>query len=194
MNKSSSLISRFIGNRAGVAAFEFAIVAPVLIVLFLGCCEVSDYVRATMRTDQVAQSVAALIARQTSLTNATTGAGSITDYCYAGQAVIRPYDPTKLVVKIASYTQSAGSPTKNWGVTCPPNDTSVATTGFTPGTPPAGLLVANGDSVIIVTASYNWVAPDGGLFGTSVRTASETAYARPRSNSTVTCTNMNTNC
>jgi Flp pilus assembly protein TadG len=188
MNKSSSLISRFIENRAGVAALEFAIFAPVLIMLSLGCYEVVDYVRATMRTDQVAQSVAQLVAHQTSLTNATTGTGSITDYCYAGQAVIRPYDPTKLVLTIASYTQSASSATKDWGVTCPLNDTSVATSGFTPaGTIPTGLLVANGDSVIIVTASYNWAAPDGGLFLKSVRTAGETAYARPRSNSTVTC-------
>lgn len=189
MNKFLFLVSRLIRNRAGVAALEFALVAPVLIALFLGCYEVTDYVRATMRTDQVAQSVAEIIARQASVTNATTGAGSITDYCYAAQAVIVPYDPKKLTVKIASYTLSGGSPVKDWGDTCPSDDTSLGTSGFAPGAPPAGLLVANGDSVIIVTASYSWAAPDGGLFLHSARTATETAYARPRSNKTITCTN-----
>lgn len=187
MNKSPPLVYRLIQDRGGVAAIEFALVAPILIVMFLGCYEVTDYVRATMRTDQVAQSVAELIARQASVTNDTNmyGAGSITDYCYAAQAVIAPYNPANLTVKIASYTMSGGSAAEDWGVTCPANDTSTATTGFTPGVPPTGLLVANGDSVIIVTASYSWLAPDGGLFLHSTRTATETAYARPRSNATI---------
>lgn len=187
MNKFSHLTYRLIRNRSGVVALEFAMVAPVLIFMFLGCYEVTDYIRATMRTDQVALSVAELIARQTSVTNDTGsyGAGSVTDYCYAAKTVIAPYNSTDLTVNIASYTMSGGSATQNWGVTCPSNDTSAATTGFTPGAPPTGLLVANGDSVIIVTASYSWAAPDGGLFLQSVRTATETAYVRPRSNATI---------
>ena len=186
MNKFRFLVSRLIPDRSGIAAVEFAMVVPILITLFLGCYEVTDYVRATMRTDQVAQSVAALVARQTSVSHATTGAGSITDYCYASQAVIAPYYPANLTVKIASYTMSGGSSTRDWGFTCPPNNTSYGASGFDPGAPPAGLLVVNGDSVIIVTASYSWAAPDGGLFLHLTRTATETAYARPRSNATIT--------
>lgn len=188
MNKCSFRLFELLRDQAGIAALEFGFVAPILIIAFLGCYELTDYIRATMRTDQVAQSVGELIAHQTSVNNNAGGAGSIADYCYASQSVIVPYQPAKLTVQVASYTLSGTTVSKNWGFTCPSNDTSSATSGFTPAAPPTGLLSASGDSVIIVTTAYTWSPPDGGLLLHSGITATETDYTRPRSNATITCT------
>ena len=195
MNNRSFFIFKFLHERACVAALEFALIAPLLIVVFLGVYEVADYVRATMRTDQTAQSVAQLIAAQAAVTNpANPGpfdSGTLTDYCWAAHTVIAPYNPANLTLQIASYTLSGAVTSEDWGVTCPPNDTTSAISGFAPGVPISGLLLASGDSVIVVKASYQWAAPDGGLFLHSIITASETVYARPRSNKTITCSVSN---
>lgn len=77
-------IRRLAGDRAGVSAVEFALVAPVMIVIFIGTIELPRAYATKQRLVRATRSMADLISRG-SLT-------SVTDVYAAGRAVMYPSD------------------------------------------------------------------------------------------------------
>ena len=59
-------VSRFAGARRGIAALEFALVAPFLLALLFGSFELTRYINTTRQITNLADSVAQLFAQNTS--------------------------------------------------------------------------------------------------------------------------------
>src|SRR5918992_3050996 len=82
------LMQRLRCNADGVAAVEFAMIAPIMFFLFVGSVEFSQAITVDRRVTQVASSTADLIAREKSTTTADlAGVMQIIDH------LVRPYDP-----------------------------------------------------------------------------------------------------
>jgi TadE-like protein len=68
----SALLSKgFIGDKAGIAITEFALVLPILLMLFFGAVDVTRYILITQKVEKLAHSVADVTAQSATITQAT---------------------------------------------------------------------------------------------------------------------------
>ncbi|RYC28837.1 pilus assembly protein [Lichenibacterium minor] len=169
---------RFLRDRHGVVAIEFAMLVPVTILLLFGGFEVTRMVRASLRLNDVAQTVADLVAQQTTVT-----AASMANFCTGGGLVMTPFSATNLDATVASVTYSSASSSRvlDWQDTTCGSGSAITS----PTTLAASYTPNAKDSVVIVQAVYPYVPVVTTLFTTSF-TMTRTAYARPRSGTTVT--------
>ncbi|MEA2755400.1 MAG: hypothetical protein QOJ54_1689, partial [Aliidongia sp.] len=180
------LLRKLANDRRAIAALEFAIISPIFLLMIFGLNEIPDYVRAYTKAGAAAGAVATVIAAQSSVVHASSGAGSLGDYCLAAEAMIRPYAISALTVKVASRTMTApGTVHTDWDAVCYTNSASANAADPAPLTDPvpAGLLNVAGDSVIEVDVIYGYTSPSK-FFLQNPITISQTVYARPRGNAT----------
>lgn len=181
------LCCRFARNVRGVAAIEFAMIAPMMLMLFAGSLEFSQAVTVNRRVTQAASATADLMARAPA--KGITVAQVDRDLSIVKQ-LISPYDPQELTVNIASIKAVAvpGNPgalnyivdwsRDNKGGTPYPRN-SPAPFGM-----PENLLVA-GESVIVGYAIYNYKPLVLSYFITQAFTMEEKFYLKPRNASCV---------
>ncbi len=175
-------------SQRGVGALEFALLAPVLVTSIAGLAAMSQAIRAKMLLTSAASSIASMVAVHHAVTGGSSG--TLHDFCTGAQLIMQPYAAAGLSMAIASYTLQPGTtanpgPTasKDWenDSSCQGSAGSLASTGSDLATP---LLVGNGDSVIIVQASYSFTSPYISILPSLALT--QIAYSRPRY-SRVTC-------
>jgi Flp pilus assembly protein TadG len=174
-------IARLMRDQDGVAAVEFALVAPVMMVMLVGTFEVTEVLRCTMNVTNAAQGMADLIARSTSVTNGTPGVVGPTiigDFCNAAKFRMGPFSTSALGLSMDSVYYDGLTRYENWSS----QDTTSCGTGTTiasPVTLATPYLSNTGDSVIIVQATYHYVSPIKFILPKHW-TLTATAYARPR--------------
>ena len=158
-------------DRRAVAVVEFAIVLPLMLALTLGTFEATRAVRAKMKADVAAQTIADLIAAQNSV-----NAAALTNFCNGAKLVMAPYPGSSLTAAIASVTNGS----LDWhDETC-----GSATAIASPTTVATTLSGGGGNSVIIVQTTYSYASPVPYMMPASI-TLTQTAFARPRNVTTV---------
>jgi Flp pilus assembly protein TadG len=104
---------RFARDRRGVSAVEFALLAPLLITLYLGCVEVSDGVSADRKVTLTAAALANLSAQVTTITT-----NDMTNILDASSAIIAPYSPGNLAITVSCLKIDANkNATVQWSAT-----------------------------------------------------------------------------
>ena len=182
-------LRRLLGEEKGVAALEFAIIAPLLMVLFLGAVAFSQALTMDRRVTLTASSLADLVtqADQVSFTDPVTQADQVStadldDIMLLGDqlmqtSMVANYDPTKLIVKMAQVTTDAnGNTTVDWSYD-KSGGTPYASGSSYPGLP-ASLAQPN-MSIVATEVSYDF-EPIIGHFLTGPINLEETFYLRPR--------------
>ena len=168
-----NLVRRFGGDQRGLAAIEFAMIFPLMILLFLGSVEFSQGLTVDRRVTQVASSTADLVAQFEQLSSA-----DVDDIIDIGQLLLGGFDTSELKVTIISVSTDAdGDATVDWA-----RNEAGADGGYTAGEDYTALpddLLGPLSSVIIAKASYNFV-PTVGTFLKEGIELSETFYLRPR--------------
>lgn len=170
----------------GIAAVEFAMIAPIMFFFFVGCVEFSQALTVDRRVTQSASSTADLIARAPAEGLTTT---QVDNELKIIEQLIAPYDLNALTVRIVSVKASAapgGSGALTYVV-----DWSRDNRGGTPyprNSPytriPSGLLVA-GESVIVAEATYLYAPLIFNYFITSAFNLEEQFFLKPRNASCV---------
>jgi len=161
-------MKRFLKERDGIAALEFALIAPVLCMLLVGIIEASQLHLAGRKATVATQSAADLVAQRLSVNQA-----SLDDIGRAMVAVFQPFPSATMSYEIASVVaDAAGATSVDWRVTR--GDVQGG------GTVPAAALplVTQSDSVIVVTVNYRYTPVLNLLFGELL--IEEQAFARPR--------------
>ena len=167
--------SRFLRHRGGTIAVEFALLLPVMLVILFGSVEVTRLVRTSIRLNNVAQTIADLIAQQDRVTGA-----SMANVCAGGQMVMTPFPTAPLGAAVVSVTNAGGVPGVDWqDVSCGAGaPIANAVTLAAPYAP------AVRDSVIVVQASYLYT-PILSTVLSGAFSMHRTAYARPRHGASV---------
>jgi Flp pilus assembly protein TadG len=192
-----SPLCQFIRNSRGAAAIELVLVMPIMAILLYAIYEGSEFVRANMQLASAATSMADLIAQQgAGVTSGPTGA--LGNFCKAGQLMMTPF-PTGsasgagafsvAMVSVTNYSSTGVTVDWESDKSCATVATPVGATAKTLATAPTNLLPnagTPGDSVIIVQATYQYTSVMQYLMP-GIFTLRQTAFARPRSNVTVTC-------
>ena len=161
---------RFHRDARGVAAVEFGLIAPILVLMLLGAVEITRAVSIDRRLTAVTNMVADLVAREEEL-----AADDVTAIYDIARLVMSPYEAEPLKISPQTCSQSASTPVAQHRPS------------FNGGTQPARCqpyslatgFLKEGTSLIVVEGSYEFTP----LFGSSIIGPVEwtqTAYASPR--------------
>ena len=168
-------------DQSGIAAVEFALILPIMLLLFLGSFETTNLVLAYMKLEASAETAADLVA-QTKV-NTVLQSTDFTNITNAAKQVLSPLPTSGVLLKIAfaSVTYNTGSAVIDWHTEV--NSATPITTANVPNSASLANLgnPANGsmDSVIIVTLTYSYSSPFTYVLSSSY-TLTESAFNRPR--------------
>jgi Flp pilus assembly pilin Flp len=204
------LARRWQADRSGIAAIEFALIVPIMAVMFIGAVELSQAITVDRRVTQVASSTADLIARWEKPTSPTAPNGiqqsEVTDIMKVGGYIVEPFskNPLQIVIRSVMSSPTNASVTKQWwsctykgvgdALTCACSNTTYNL--------PAN-LVTKGDSVILAETTYDYKPlvfdyfmkkSYGSSGGTGTYTLAETIYLKPRNSSVNYVLSNNTTC
>ncbi len=179
-NATRASVLKLARNIEGMAAIEFAMVAPMIVFLFIGTIEFSQALTVDRRVQQVASSTADLIAREKSLTTADLeGIMQITDH------LVAPYDALPLRVTVlnvysainnAADTKVCWSYNHNGGVHSYAANEKYAM--------PDGIL-GKGASAIVAEVTYDYEPLIFRMFIQSTFKMEEVFYLKPRLSNSV---------
>jgi Flp pilus assembly protein TadG len=168
-------VRRFADDRRAVSAIEFAVIAPLMITIYLGGVEVSQAVAVNRKTTIVAHTVADLVAQVAKVTDA-----DMQDVLNASSSVATPYGISNLTVTVSCLDiDNTGVAKVKWSDTMH----GTARTPNTTVTVDPALAVPN-TSLILGEVSYAYT-PTFGKIITGTLTLSDKAYLRPRVSSSV---------
>ncbi|XBQ14824.1 MAG: TadE/TadG family type IV pilus assembly protein [Oceanicaulis sp.] len=169
MKRALTLLAEFGRAREGVSAVEFALIAPVMVAMYLGSAELTQLLTADRKVTGASNVVADLVAQDDFVTD-----NDLADVYEAGEAVLAPYDGAQLALRITSVRMNAdGEIFVDWseGRGLQPIDTDDLPDL------PEGLL-APMNSIVMVEAQYVYSSPL--KYNGDGWTLTDTAYMRPR--------------
>ncbi|WP_417487403.1 TadE/TadG family type IV pilus assembly protein [Maricaulis sp.] len=166
----ASALGRFRDDRRGVSAVEFALIAPFMILLYLGSVEISLALSIDRKITSVSSALADLVAQDDVITD-----DEISDILNAGAVIVAPFDPVPLEIRITSILMdAAGEVEVQWsdadGMSPYAEGSAISV--------PDGVLERN-RSVIMVEVEYRYETMFGEL-GVNHFDISEIFYLRPR--------------
>jgi Flp pilus assembly protein TadG len=165
--------------RRGLAALEFALLLPVMLLLLCGVAEVTSLYGADRRIVQAAQSCADLVAQEKEIDST-----KVDDIAEAVRLTLEPMPEANAAFRISSvvFDPITGTPSVAWQRII---GAFSATGRPTPTTSAAG-LGSPGDSVIIVDLSYGYTPFFRNILPQDF-TIDELAAARPRRVRQIAC-------
>jgi Flp pilus assembly protein TadG len=172
-------------DHRGVAAIEFAIVLPFMLVLYIGGVELGDGLAIQVKVTDTTHIVADLVTQQTTTTTKATvdsilAASSATMAPYSSP----PYSAANLVVTVSEVsTNASGVATVTWSDSLNGTKRPVGTVMPLP-TSLAGLPNI---SLILGEVSYNYTPNLGYNIVGTVR-ISDSYYLFPRNSASIACT------
>lgn len=169
-------LAPFVKDRKGLAAVEFALIAPVMIIMFYGSVELSSAIDCNARVSRVTSTVADLVAQETTIS--TTDASNVFS---AANAILFPYAAANAQIVVSSLvTDSSGNVKVDWS-----EAQNAAKRTSPPANIPAGILPAS-SSVIYAEVTYGFT-PAISYFVGNVNLTSN-FYSKPRRSAKVTHT------
>lgn len=106
MSKMGTRLARLASDRRGVAAVEFALIAPLLLSMYFVTMEVSQGIEANKKVGRVGSMVADLITQQSE-----TSPAQLEAIMKIGESILQPYNRSlpKIVVTAIDITANPGS-------------------------------------------------------------------------------------
>lgn len=161
--------TRFRRAQHGVAALEFALIAPAMVILFLGMSEVTVSVNTDRKLALVARTLADLTGRAT-----TVAAADMTAIFSAGKTVMQPYSTTTagFVVSSIVVTTSGSTVTGKVDWSCASGAGATKRAAGSAYTVPASFTTAS--SFVLVEAKMAYTPLLGGQFTNGILNFNET--------------------
>ena len=172
---------RFRRDKRGVAAVEFALVAPILIVAYLGMAELTLGLMAARRTEHLASTVGDLASQSDNLTQL-----DLADLFTIGASMLPPF-PTGKALKMRISEVEMNPSNKAIVIWNQPNNWTG--TAYVDGTTVIPQItttqLAQGQYLIMTEVEYDYVSPIG-TFLTGTTKMTYTFYHHPRNGAQVT--------
>ncbi|WP_367186954.1 TadE/TadG family type IV pilus assembly protein [Roseibium sp.] len=179
-------VRQFRSDHDGVAATEFAMILPFMLVLFIGAVETTGLLNQDRKLSRIANSVTDLVAQAQSVSSA-----EVSSMFDIGDQILAPYTTTTLNIIVASVSfDEDGDASIDWSeckLTC---DEWVA--GAEPPITLPDTVASPETSIVVGEASMTYTPEFSGIFTEYFQRAtaynlSDTFYLQPRLTDTVTC-------
>jgi Flp pilus assembly protein TadG len=191
-----AVLSRFIGERKGVAAVEFAFIAPVLLSLYFVTMEVSQAIEINKKVGRVGSMVADLVTQQQQETTPT----EVDAILRIGESILQPYNRSTATITITAIQitdEAAPKVLVAWSRRLHNGTTGAAVAKGTTTTVPEKLKVRD---TFLVRVENNlayrpvitWTVDQKQVLGLAAAfdgiSMKEAYYLRPRMSSRIDCT------
>jgi Flp pilus assembly protein TadG len=188
-------ISRFIGERSGVAAIEFAFIAPVLLSLYFVTMEVSQAIEINKKVGRVGSMVADLVTQQQQQITVS----ELNAILNIGESILQPYNRSRSTITITAIRITNDATPKvevAWSRKLENGATGQGPAKDSPTTVPDKLKIADTflirvESSLAYKPVITWTADQKQVLGLAAAfdgiSMKETYYLRPRMSSTITC-------
>lgn len=157
-------------NQEGVSAVEFALIAPLLIFIYLGAVELSLLMRVDRRVTSTTASLGDLTARLATVTD-----DDMKEMFAAAEVMMQPYEAQSATMRITSIVDKGdGKPVVEWS-------DAYKMAAYSKGakvTVPNGIISSPG-SIILSEVVYEYDSQIGGFINTT-KTIKDEFYLRPR--------------
>jgi len=167
--------ARMLADRSGIAATEFAVIVPVMLVMFFGTVEFSSGVAVNRKVTLMARTLSDLTSQSMSVNNT-----DLTGFFAASKGVMTPYPSSPTLSTISELYVVPGSLVVRviWSQGSAPRGTGSAVTI------PTELKVA-GTYLIFSEVSYRYVPAVGKVMAPAGVNLTDVAYTRPRQSTCV---------
>lgn len=138
-------VAVFVRHKSGLAAVEFALILPIMVLLFFGMLEASDLLTVNRRLSNAANSLVDLATHEPTITHA-----ELDDLMVGTIRILEPTDTSTVEMRVISITKGAdvaSQPVVHW------SRDEQGEAPYAPGATYAGLednLTLNADSSLIV--------------------------------------------
>lgn len=180
-SRARTVCAGFFENRSGIAATEFAVIVPVMLVMFFGTVEFSSGLTVDRKVSLVARAIANLTSQGTQATTA-----DLANYVIAGNKIMTPYTAPNMTISELYIDPSSGKARVEWSYGYAPRALA------SPYAVPSSLVATNPTTGAIIPNQYVIVAevntvyqPTVGYVMKSGVTLSDVAYAIPRQSTCV---------
>jgi Flp pilus assembly protein TadG len=162
-------------NEKGISAVEFAFIAPVMVLIYFGCIELSLLMRADRRVTTTASSLGDLTARLVTVSDT-----DMQELYNAATVMMSPYPASSARMRITSVVDDGDGETRvawsdGFNITPYSEDALI--------TIPEGLVASPG-SVIVAEVEFEYESTVGFVLDAS-QTLEDTFYLRPRRVTTI---------
>jgi Flp pilus assembly protein TadG len=180
--RARSLVDHLVSDSRGVAATEFAMIVPLMLVMFFGTVEFSSGVAVDRKVTLVARTLSDLTSQSTTVSDVDLG-----NFGQTGKAILTPYPTATLQSTITElYVDPATLKARvQWSRSLTIDGSGGVVLGASNHSPsdiitiPAALAV--GDTYLIWSeVSYKYVPAVGYLMAKAGITLSDLTYTRPR--------------
>lgn len=174
-----AFIRRVGRDRRGVSAVEFALIVPVMMLMYFGLGELCEAMMAQRRCAHAISAIGDLATQSAALSSS-----DVSDIFSAASLIMAPFSTTPLKLRLTSVTMNSSNVAKvDWS--CTQGGASAYTAGTTYTGLPANVLSASGDSVVVADGSYTWTSPAKYVLPNGL-TFNEIFYLKPRKSAQVT--------
>jgi len=170
-----AMTGKFAGHSGGLAAVEFAIILPLMLLMYLGSFQICEMVAVKRQVTLSASSVANIVTQYASI-SATT---DLPDILQASAVVLTPYSSSNAIVIVTLITiDASGNATVTWSQSLPAGDQRTKGQAVTL---PAGLDVAS-TSLVLGETTYAY-KPTIDFLHMGTYSLYSSVYMLPRSSS-----------
>ena len=173
-------------DTSGMAAIEFAMIVPIMAVMFIGAVELSQAIIVDRRVTAIAATTADLVARaETQISQS-----DITDIMRASSFILAPYPRNQLQIVVRELQSSPTSATvvkESWNCTYNGTGQTLVCNCMNASKTIPGNLIGTNDAVVLAEVTYGYqplvfdyfMKRNWGSTGTSYL-LSESTYQKPR--------------
>ena len=180
----------------GIAATEFAVIVPIMLVMFFGTVEISSGVAVDAKVTLMARTLSDITSRSISVTDS-----DLTNFFTASIAISQPYSPTPVKAQVSEIYVDSNSVAKVQWSKAATIGTGAAQATLAVSSRNAGdlitlppQLVVKQTYVIFSEVSYQYVPTVAYVMAPSGVNLSDVSYTRPRKTVCVTYNNVPAGC
>ncbi|MEM9841393.1 MAG: TadE/TadG family type IV pilus assembly protein [Pseudomonadota bacterium] len=171
MIKAISAFRRFKRDEGAVSAVEFALIAPLMAIIYFGCVELSLMMTVDRKVTASTATLGDLTARASAVTD-----DDLSDIFEATRMVMQPYPIQTAKMRISSLREDNGNILVSWSEGC--GETPYTVDQDLTATVPNNIIPTAG-TIIMAEMSYEFQS-NIGFFFSQPKTLGDTFYLRPR--------------